>query len=144
MDSIFIWIGNPYLLFPMFLKNKRPDSKAHLTKIRPLGVHCCFLFENLFWTDECHHPSPSLHNLGIPKSIYQVCSGTESVCPFLCQRPVFPTLKFSFHRICFAPLKYIPEKNIFISKIAAQTRRLILYIHIYMYMYMYIYKNINI
>ena len=101
------------------LKNNSPDSKADLTKLRPLGVYCWTFLRICFGPDECRYSSPSLHNLGIPRSIYQVCSGTMSVCPFLYQRPVFPTLKFSFLEKKYAPLEYILEKSLFLSKIAA-------------------------
>ena len=125
----------------MFLKNNSPDSTAALTNIRP---RCKFSF---FWNicfgpDECRHPSPTLHNLGIPRSIYQVCSGTMSVCIFSYQRPMFPNLKFSFHRTCFPSPRVHSRLKLFISKIAAQTRRLV-FIHKYIYIYICIYTYIN-
>ena len=62
-----------------------------ILKIITFGVYIARLWNICFWPDECRHPSPSLHNLGIQRSIHQVCTGTNAVCPFYCQRIVFPT-----------------------------------------------------
>ena len=104
-----------------------------------------------------NHKQWAIHNNNI-MSIYQVCYGNKSVYPFLYQRRVFPTLKFMFHQICFAPLSILPKKAFMFQKQQPKTsppgqppgqpviyKYIYIYIYIYiciytyMYMYMYIY-----
>ena len=131
----------------MFLKNRSPDSKADLTKIRPLSAHSWCFFLVCLGHDECRHPSPRLHTLGIPRSTYQVCSGTirYALSDFnsYTRDLFFPLKNLVFIEFVLPPYRVYYLRSDYLKN-QPRLEGWFLYINIYIYIYIYIRIHIYI